>query len=194
MNIESAQLLTPAECEELEGCAQLEVISYCGVNLEGVELTGFEMRQISLLSRSVRNEIDEVSIYMEDEHSAEEEEWRKSQFQERVADLLGKRRLADLARAQDEHFRDLWSFAHQNKISRPSTIKVYEVHQSAEAQVGQIIADSAARNSGRPLFWRREPRRNGLRVCSVRFMNATPPLLQMAGGTGRRIRRGAPLQ
>jgi len=134
-------LLDPAEFEELACRAQLEA-GPPGVHLDGVEMTGAELRQLCQLSRSVTDVLRDPWEPWEDRmRESPEKEQRGKEFQGKVAALLGEGRRTDLERAQDPKFRETYSFTRDHDLPKAKAVSLFEARLAIEEQAKELKAD-----------------------------------------------------
>jgi hypothetical protein len=138
-----ARLLSPAELDELEARAQLGLIfSKERIHLDGMDITGFEFREIMQASKHYKDFLSE-EVFAREKRSKAEEASKLAEFEEAIAVKLGPVRLAEFKRAQDKDFQSTLAFTKKQKLAKEVAIKVYDARRSAEQQAAEIRADTS---------------------------------------------------
>jgi hypothetical protein len=139
---ELGRLLAAGEFDELESRAQLGLVFSQKLHLEGMNLNGFELREIMRASRSYKD-ILLVEGWLQETRPASEAASKLAEFEKVIAIKLGPARLAEFKRAQDQDFRSTFAFTQKQKLAKETAVKVYEAQRSAEQQATEIRADNS---------------------------------------------------
>ena len=139
-----AALLSPADMEELRLRAQLFTM-FDGVKeaLEGVEVSGAELREIMRASLVMGDIFREILDHRSEGLPEGEKERREAGFEQRVAQILGPERYGDYQLAKDSDYRDAFNFAHEKKLSKPVARTVGRAMAGAREQLAEIQKDKS---------------------------------------------------
>lgn len=138
------ELLTPAEFEETRLRAQLfKGLFGNELHVEGVALTGAEFRELTGLTRLVRDVLEEDLVASRPRKGAEEDEARREkQFLEQVAQRLGPERFAEYQYAQKSEFRDAYEFTQEHHLPKAAAARICDALTGALEQAEQIKTDA----------------------------------------------------
>jgi len=139
---ELGRLLTAGELVELESRAQLGLVWRQKLHVEGMDLNGFEFREIMRASRSYKDILLEEGM-LKETRPASDEGAKLAQFENAIAAKLGTVRLAEFKRAQDKDFRSAFAFTQKQKLAKEMAVRIYDAQRNAEQQAAEIRADSA---------------------------------------------------
>ena len=142
MRAELGRLLSPEEFDELESRAQLGLVFGEKLHLEGMDLNGFEFREIVRASRHYKDILLEEGM-LQERRPAAEEAAKLAAFEKVIAAKLGPLRLAEFKRAQDKDFRSVFEFTQKQELAKETAVKVYDARRSAEQQATEIRADNS---------------------------------------------------
>lgn len=132
-------LMTPAEFEELSLRAQsVSKVTEGEIHLEGVTLSGPELRQICGFSRLTGDVIQDELLRDRKELSEEEESRQQQAFEAEVKKLLGPARFADFQRAQQPEFRDAFEFTEEHHLPVNTAAKISDALRHASEQANEI--------------------------------------------------------
>ncbi len=134
-----AQMLTPAELDELRHRAQLIALDD-GVHLDGVTLSGQEFRELAGLTLTLGDFLRDQLITQE-QVGDDEQARRKKLFDQQVANLLGPQRYTDYQLAQDAGFRQAFQFTKQHNLPKSTAVKLFDSVRRAGVQAQEIKAD-----------------------------------------------------
>lgn len=137
-----ARGLAPAEVEELRlRLAALEGMEHVQ-RRNGVSVTGAELREIARL-RAETHDMLAKALNLADELYPEETRAKgEAAFNELLRRFLGAERFADVERAKDGLFRELFQSTEQQGVPKTALVQAYEVRRAAEEQARQIRADA----------------------------------------------------
>ncbi len=136
LRAELGAVLSPAELEEFE-LRLVSVVSLMGnVHLEGVELTGAELREMTRLRATFENPIN--TLVGNDRDLPDE---AKEAMAAGIRRLLGEGRFADYERAQEGTYREVLSFTEEHSLPKPVAVQVYDVRSAAEQEVERLKQD-----------------------------------------------------
>jgi hypothetical protein len=137
-----ARGLAPTELEELRlRIAALEGLEHVQ-RRNGVVVTGAELREIARL-RADTHDVLAKALNMDDELYPDEVRAKgEAAFKELLRRLLGAERFADVERAKDGLFRELFQSTDKQGVSKAALVQAYEARRAAEEQARQIRADA----------------------------------------------------
>lgn len=137
-----ARGLAPAEVEELRlRLAALEGLEHLQ-RRNGVAVTGAELREIAKL-RADTHDMLAKALNLDDElYSAELRAKGEAAFNELLRRFLGAERFADVERAKDGLFRELFQSTEKQGVSKAALVQAYEARRAAEEQARQVRADA----------------------------------------------------
>jgi hypothetical protein len=137
-----ARGLAPAEVEELRlRLAALEGMEHVQ-RRNGVAVTGAELREIARL-RADTHDMLAKALNIDDELYPDEVRTKgEAAFNELLRRFLGAERFADVERAMDGLFRELFQSTDKQGVSKAALVQAYEVRRAAEEQARQIRADA----------------------------------------------------
>lgn len=138
---ELARVLAPSEVEELRlRLAALEGMEHLS-RRNGVSITGAELREIARL-RADTHDMLAKALNLDDELYPEELRAKgEAAFAELLRRFLGTERFADVERAKDQLFRELFQSTEKQGVSKAALVQAYETRRVAEAQAREIRAD-----------------------------------------------------
>lgn len=138
---ELARVLAPSEVEELRlRLAALEGMEHFS-RRNGVSVTGAELREIARL-RADTHDMLAKALNLDDELYPEELRAKgEAAFAELLRRFLGTERFADVERAKDQLFRELFQSTEKQGVSKAALVQSYEARRAAEAQAREIRAD-----------------------------------------------------
>ena len=140
-----ARFLTAAERDEgelrLVGFVAFFDSKLTAKDLAGFELTGAEFREVVRAQMTGEHPLKK-EFGWDDEFTPEQETERKAQLEERFHALLGDARYAELKRAQDGRFKEVFNVTEGHELPRAVAVKVYELRLAAEEQAFQIRDDA----------------------------------------------------
>ena len=142
IQMELGRMLAPFELEELEARAQLGLLFDQGFHLDGMNLNGYQLRQIMLASRSYKDVLSEVGP-LKVNPSETEEPGRLMAFEKDLAAKLNPTLLAEFKRAQDDDFCKAFAFTKRQKLAKEAAVKIYEAQRAAQQQASEITSDSS---------------------------------------------------
>jgi hypothetical protein len=138
---EMSQLISPAERDELELRIQaMEFLAGRNISLEGITLSGTELREYIRLSKSYRDPVKEGFLGFT-ELSEGELAARNEAFESQVEKLLGPQRFAVYQLRQDTHYRESCAFAQQHHLSKTVGPSIYDLRRVTEQQAALVRAD-----------------------------------------------------
>ena len=138
---ETARLLDPSECDELQLREQQRFLIANDIHFDGVAISREELRELVRLSKSFKDMARSEFVPDPPSSAADSERWRPA-FDAQVRTVLGAKRFADYQRAQDFSFRVIFAFSRQNDLPLTAAIRVYEARQNADEQAGEIQKDA----------------------------------------------------
>jgi len=147
-----ARGLAPAEVEELRlRLAALEGMEHLQ-RRNGVAVTGAELREIAKL-RADTHDMLAKALNLDDElYPAELRAKGEAAFAELLRRFLGAERFADVERAKDQLFRELFQSTDQQGVSKAALVQAYEARRAAEEQARQVRADAQLSTEERTLL------------------------------------------
>lgn len=138
MQTEFGAILSPAELEEFELRLASIVTLVNDLHIDGVELTGAELREMMRLRKSVANPIDQLVLRERDLTEKAQEDLDVG-----VRRLLGEARFADYQRAQEGTYREVLSFTEERGLPKPVAVQVYDLRAAAEQEVERLKQDQS---------------------------------------------------
>lgn len=139
--------LTPTEAEELSlrGFDAMQDELYDDHRLRGVELSGFEHRELLRLATQGRDWVSDVLVaaLTHDEGSLENvARERPENFEAQARALLGDARFAAYERSQDKAFQQLMQSAEDGRLPESVAIRAYDIRMSALGEA-RVLAEHA---------------------------------------------------
>ncbi len=140
---ELAQKLVPSELEELRyRLAAVENLTALK-QTNGVPITGGELREAARLRADTRDYLAKV-IDLEDHIYPEETRQQgDAAFEELLRRFLGQARYADVERARDQTFVELFQSTAQLGVAKAALIEAHAARRTAAAQAREIREDGA---------------------------------------------------
>ena len=137
-----ARGLAPAEVEELRlRLAALEGMEHVQ-RRNGVAVTGAELREIARL-RADTHDMLARALNIDDELYPDEVRTKgEAAFNELLRRYLGPERFADVERAKDGLFRELFHSTEKQGVGKAALVQAYEARRAADEQARQIRADA----------------------------------------------------
>lgn len=137
-----ARGLAPTELEELRlRIAALEGLEHVQ-RRNGVVVTGAELREIARL-RADTHDVLAKALNMDDELYPDEVRAKgEAAFNELLRRFLGAERFADVERAKDGLFRELFQSTEKQGVAKAALVQAYEARRAAEEQARRIRADA----------------------------------------------------
>jgi hypothetical protein len=138
---ELGKILTVAELDELETRAQLGLVFSDQIHLDGMNVTGPELRTIANASKTWW---DFVTFVMTQRGRWDDKQLKNDsygEFEAAVLARLGPVRFEAFQRAQDEDFRKTLQFTKRSDLADSAAVTLYNARRDAEAQQREISFD-----------------------------------------------------
>lgn len=140
--------LAPVESEEvlLRALDALQAATGRAQRLRGVELSGFEYRQLVQLSVPGPGWVTElaVNLFIDEEEAMESIARRRpDNFEAGARALLGEQRYAAYQRSQDPAFQEALQMADRGKLPESAALQAYDVRQAVLHEARRLAADAS---------------------------------------------------
>ncbi|PAW91592.1 MAG: hypothetical protein B9S33_00405 [Pedosphaera sp. Tous-C6FEB] len=150
--VELAQQVSPSELEELRyRLAVFENLSTLQ-QTNGVPITGPELREIARLRADTRDFLARVIQLEEHIYSEEARQQGDAAFEELLRRFLGTERYADVVRARDRTFVELFQSTAQLGVQKSALVEAHTARTAAARQAQEIRADKALSTEERALL------------------------------------------
>lgn len=149
---ELAQQVAPTDLEELRcRLAALENLAALRQN-KGVHITGPELREIARLRADTRDFLARIIQLEEHIYSEESRQQGDAAFEELLRRFLGAERHADVVRARDQTFVELFQSTAQLGVPKRALVEAHTARAAAARQAQEIRADEALSTEERALL------------------------------------------